>query len=298
MLVLDQYLSSLAGLAVVIGVALLLLPLATPKSAPIRILLLGLTTLLGWRYMIWRITETVPSAVEGLTLDVIAGWTFVAIEALALVSSTTAYLFLTRRKDRHQEADRNLAWWGSNPPRVDLYIATYNEELEVLERTLAGAQAIDYPNLRVFVLDDGRREWLTEVCRRYGAEHRTRPSNEHAKAGNINYTLTQRLKDEAPRISSPSSTRTSSHTVISCAGPSPCSTIRRLASSRRRSTSSIPIRSSTISTSPPPIRTSSASSSIIWNLRATHGASRCAAEPPRWCASRLCAKSVAFRRRA
>ncbi|MDF2689560.1 MAG: glycosyltransferase, partial [Microvirga sp.] len=196
MLILDQYLSSLAGLAVVIGIALLLLPLATPKSAPTRILLLGLTTLLGWRYMIWRITGTVPSAADGITVDVIAGWTFVTVEAVALVSSTSAYLFLTRRKDRHQEADRNLAWWGDTPPRVDLYIATYNEELEVLERTLAGAQAIDYPNLHVFVLDDGRREWLAEVCRRYGAEHRTRPSNEHAKAGNINYTLAQRLKDK------------------------------------------------------------------------------------------------------
>ncbi|MET0528225.1 MAG: glycosyltransferase, partial [Microvirga sp.] len=180
----------------VIGLAFLLLPLAAPKNALMRILLLGLTAVLGWRYMIWRITETVPPAAEGVTLDVIAGWVFVTIEALALVSSTMSYLFLTRRKDRHEEASRNLAWWGSNPPRVDLYIATYNEELEVLERTLAGAQAIDYPNLRVFVLDDGRREWLTEVCRRYGAEHRTRPSNEHAKAGNINYTLTQRLKDD------------------------------------------------------------------------------------------------------
>jgi cellulose synthase (UDP-forming) len=109
MLVFDQYLSSLAGLAVVVGLALLLLPLTTPKSTLIRVLLLGLTTVLGWRYMIWRITETVPSAAEGLTLDVIAGWTFVTIEALALVSSTTAYLLLTRRKDRHEEADRNLA---------------------------------------------------------------------------------------------------------------------------------------------------------------------------------------------
>ena len=196
MLVLDQYTSSLAGLAVVIGLALLLLPLASPKNAWVRILLLGLTALLGWRYMIWRITETVPSLASGLTLDAIAGWIFVGIEALTLVSSTMAYLFLSRRKDRHEEADRKLDWWGNTAPRVDLYIATYNEELEVLERTLAGAQALDYPNLRVFVLDDGRREWLAEVCQRYGAEHRTRPSNEHAKAGNINYTLFQRLKDE------------------------------------------------------------------------------------------------------
>ncbi|HZH51538.1 MAG TPA: glycosyltransferase [Microvirga sp.] len=196
MLVLDQYLSSLAGLAVVAGLALLLLPLATPKTTWIRVFLLGLTAFLGWRYMVWRITETVPSSAAGNTADAVVGWIFVTIEALSLVSSTLAYLFLTRRKERHQEADRNLDWWGSAPPRVDLYIATYNEEVEVLERTLAGAKALDYPNVRIFVLDDGRREWLAEVCRRYGAEHRTRPTNEHAKAGNINYTLFQRLKDE------------------------------------------------------------------------------------------------------
>ncbi|SCY80934.1 cellulose synthase (UDP-forming) [Microvirga guangxiensis] len=196
MLVLDQDTSSLAGLAVVIGLALLLLPLASPKNAWVRILLLGLTAFLGWRYMLWRITETVPSSETAGIVDVVFGWTFVGIEALCLVSSTLAYMFLTRRKDRHEEADRNLGWWGSNPPRIDLYIATYNEELEVLERTLAGAQALDYPNVRVFVLDDGRREWLAEVCKRYGAEHRTRPHNNHAKAGNINYTLLQRLKDE------------------------------------------------------------------------------------------------------
>jgi cellulose synthase (UDP-forming) len=195
MLVLDPYLSSLAGLAAVLGLALLLLPHATTKDTWIRILLLGLTAFLGWRYMVWRVTETVPAG--SFTADAVAGWIFVTIEGMSLVSSTLTYLILSRRKDRHEEADRNLNWWGgSPPPRVDLYIATYNEDLEVLERTLAGAQALDYPSLRVFVLDDGRREWLAEVCRRYGAEHRTRPSNEHAKAGNINYTLFQRLEDE------------------------------------------------------------------------------------------------------
>ncbi|WP_243368720.1 glycosyltransferase [Microvirga solisilvae] len=196
MLVLDKYTSSFAGLAVVIGLAMLLLPLASPKKTWVRVFLLGLTAVLGWRYIFWRITETVPSLETAGLIDAIAGWIFVGIEALTLLSSTLAYMFLTRRKDRHEEADRNLAWWGSNPPRVDLYIATYNEELEVLERTLAGAQALDYPNVRVFVLDDGRREWLSDVCKRYGAEHRTRPDNNHAKAGNINYTLAQRLKDQ------------------------------------------------------------------------------------------------------
>jgi cellulose synthase (UDP-forming) len=198
MLVLDQNLSSLAGLAVVLGLALLLLPLVRPTNVWVRALLLSLTAILGWRYMAWRITETVPTF--GLTADAIAGWTFVGLEFLAMISGTLGQLILSRRKERHEEANRHMRWWGTNPPpRVDLYIATYNEELEVLERTLAGTQALDYPNLRVFVLDDGRRDWLAELCKHYGAEHRTRPDNSHAKAGNINYTLRQRLKDpDAP----------------------------------------------------------------------------------------------------
>ena len=193
MLALDSYLSSFAGAAIVLGLALILLPAFDRSSGWVRVFLLGLTTFLGWRYVYWRITETVPA---GSGPDALAGWAFVTIEALTLVSSTLAYLILTRRRDRHEEADRNLRWWGARPPRVDIYIATYNEELEVLERTLSGAQAIDYPSFRIFVLDDGRRPWLAEVCRRYGVGYRTRPDNDHAKAGNINYTLSQRLKDD------------------------------------------------------------------------------------------------------
>jgi cellulose synthase (UDP-forming) len=195
MLILDSYLASFAGVAIVVGLALLFLPHVTRKNVWMRIFLLGLTTFLAWRYMFWRVTETVPAF--SLSADVIASWTFLTVEGLAMVSSTLAYLILTRRAERGSEADRNMAWWGDKAaPRVDLYIATYNEELEVIERTLAGAQALDYPSVRVFVLDDGRRPWLAEACARYGAEHRTRPDNDHAKAGNINHTLSQRLKDE------------------------------------------------------------------------------------------------------
>jgi len=195
MLTVSSYLSSLAGVMAIAGLALLLLPYVRRDNAPVRILLLGITAFLALRYLFWRVTATLPPF--GLTLDSIASIAFVTVEGAALLSSLTAYLILTRRKERSREADENLAWWGDAPaPRVDLYIATYNEEAAVLERTLAGAQALDYPYVRVFVLDDGRREWLDDVCARYGAEHRTRPDNAHAKAGNINYTLSQRLKDE------------------------------------------------------------------------------------------------------
>jgi len=195
MLTVSSYLSSLASVMAVVGLALILLPYVRRDNAWVRVLLLGITAILALRYLFWRVTETLPPL--GFNADSLASIAFVTVEGAALISSLTAYLILTRRRERSGEADENLTWWGdAPPPRVDLYIATYNEELPVLERTLAGTQALDYPHVRVFVLDDGRREWLREVCARYGAEHRTRPDNAHAKAGNINYTLSQRLKDD------------------------------------------------------------------------------------------------------
>lgn len=71
---------------------------------------------------------------------------------------------------------------------VDVFVPTYDEDADVLEATLAGCAAIRYPH-RTYVLDDGRRPWLPELCRRYGAEYLTRPDNRHAKAGNLNAAL-------------------------------------------------------------------------------------------------------------
>ena len=37
---------------------------------------------------------------------------------------------------------------------VDLFIPTYNEPFEVLEKTITGALCLDYPHARVWILDD------------------------------------------------------------------------------------------------------------------------------------------------
>jgi cellulose synthase (UDP-forming) len=60
--------------------------------------------------------------------------------------------------------------------------------MSVLAPTIAGAVAIRYPH-RTYVLDDGRRPWVKQLCRRMGAEYLTREDNKGAKAGNINAAL-------------------------------------------------------------------------------------------------------------
>ncbi len=59
----------------------------------------------------------------------------------------------------------------------------------MLEKTIVGALCLDYPNFKVWVLDDGRREWLRKYCDGKGVGYLTRPDNAHAKAGNINHAV-------------------------------------------------------------------------------------------------------------
>ena len=58
-----------------------------------------------------------------------------------------------------------------------------------MERTIVGALGMDYPNFRVWMLDDSRRAWVRALCGELGCRYLSRSSNAHAKAGNINHAL-------------------------------------------------------------------------------------------------------------
>lgn len=142
-------------------------------------------------YLSWRIGETIDWGASAPAL----GWMLLvlAVELLAIGDAVILHLMLLKGTDRSLEADRHMirlssADPGSLPP-VDVYIATYNEPLDVLEKTIQGALALEWPDRRVWVLDDGRRPWLRDYCAQKGAGWITRPDNAGAKAGNINHAL-------------------------------------------------------------------------------------------------------------
>jgi cellulose synthase (UDP-forming) len=76
------------------------------------------------------------------------------------------------------------------PGKVAVLIPTYNESMEVLLPTIAAAVAIRLPH-ETWVLDDGQRPEIEQLAKALGASYLTRPTNEHAKAGNINHALRQ-----------------------------------------------------------------------------------------------------------
>ncbi|WP_225913906.1 glycosyltransferase family 2 protein [Leptolyngbya ohadii] len=143
------------------------------------------------RYLYYRVSYT-------LNLD---GWvnaTFslllFAAELYAAGTLLISYFQTLRLRDR---APVDLA----NYPEedwftVDVYIPTYNEEVEIVRKTVLAAMTIDYPEdkKRVYVLDDGRkfpdrRLKLLKMCQELGCTLLTRDNNDHAKAGNINTAL-------------------------------------------------------------------------------------------------------------
>jgi len=114
-------------------------------------------------------------------------------ESVFVAEFWTFLLLASRSLDRVPQADRHeAALRGMAPdqlPEIDVFITTYNEEAEVVEKSIVGALALDYPKFTVHVLDDGKRQWLKSFCEQVGANYIARPDNTDKKAGNHNYAL-------------------------------------------------------------------------------------------------------------
>ena len=132
-------------------------------------------------YLWWRATWT-------LNWDALG---FAVLLLVAEIQDSTCFLFFLLQvwKPKQEVAPA--------PPRglrVDVYVPTYNEDLDVLEATLTGCNTLRYPHT-TYVLDDGRRLEVAALAARLGCHYLTRGDNQHAKAGNINAALPRTLGD-------------------------------------------------------------------------------------------------------
>lgn len=183
-----------APLLFVVGAIYLLGPMLPLGQTWARIAVFAAVWVIILRYLDWRLFTTVLPA-SGEWYQVGWVWFCFSIELLALGDAFVLYVCFLKTSDRRAEADTHEALLRgrdkSEMPSVDVYIPTYDEPIEVLEKTIIGTLCIDYPNLKIWVLDDGRRSWLKELCAVKGVGYLTRSNNSHAKAGNINHALTK-----------------------------------------------------------------------------------------------------------
>ncbi|KCZ92245.1 UDP-forming cellulose synthase catalytic subunit [Hyphomonas johnsonii] len=176
-----------------------------PSGGPFRSFVSLLIVFTSTRYMIWRVTETMPS---DSPLSIVGGVFLLGAESYGYVLLLLS-TFLS--VDVYKRAPRPAPLAPAACPTVDILIPSYNEPDELLEVTLTAALNVNYPDGRsnVYLLDDGgtvakrnnadpvkaaeaqdRFERLQEMCARLGAHYLTREKNDHAKAGNINAALT------------------------------------------------------------------------------------------------------------
>ena len=167
-------------------IALLLLLLATlSKKTTLGATLATISlTLASIMYFHWRWTSTLGNS-----------WHYVVF-AVEIISYLYGFIYLVmtinfKNINRSIEADifQQELFSRKTLPSVDVYIPTYNEPENVLLKTIVGAKNLDYPNFKVHVLDDGKRDWLKELCQKIQVNYIRREENTHAKAGNMNHAL-------------------------------------------------------------------------------------------------------------
>jgi cellulose synthase (UDP-forming) len=181
-----------------------LLSICDSRWVLVRVVISVGTIALGIRYLVWRWSQTI----DWSTPDVLGfAWPliFVVFETSRQVDCLHAVMTMARTSDRRPQADQYEAQLRAagtaDLPRVDVFIPTYNEPWEVLSRTVIGTKALDWPHLRIFVLDDGARPWVAALCAAEGVDYIERRNGRDAKAGNINHGLSiTQGPDAAPFI--------------------------------------------------------------------------------------------------
>ncbi len=157
------------------------------KGRAVSVFLVVLSLAVSLRYIFWRVTETLDF---GSFAELVLGVGLAIAECYAIIVLVLGYvqtLWPLERKPIPMPDDVSL--W----PTVDVYIPTYNEPMSIVRATVLGAIAMDWPpeKMRVYLLDDGRREEFREFAAECGIGYVTRSDNLHAKAGNLNNALAQ-----------------------------------------------------------------------------------------------------------
>ncbi len=144
-------------------------------------LLVVLTAVLGVNYVLWRWFFSVNWPAWWIAVPLVIAETYSVIDSL-LFGMT---MWRSKRRPAPPDAPPDAT--------VDVFITTYTEPLDLVQRTALAAAEIRHPH-QTWILDDGNRPELAAWAEQHGIGclHRTadwvdRPR--HAKAGNINNAL-------------------------------------------------------------------------------------------------------------
>jgi len=79
--------------------------------------------------------------------------------------------------------------------KVDIFLPVVNEDLKMFEATVKAASQIDYRYKKIYILDDGGRDEVKALAKKYKVTYFHRGSKVDYKAGNLNYAVVRSQGD-------------------------------------------------------------------------------------------------------
>ena len=147
--------------------------------------ILGGVMLVG--YIFWRTFFTLPKPSEYGWLATCAGVLLLLAEGRSVFEALLSYIDLNREfQPEMPEIPEDMY------PDVDVFIATHNEEEDLLFKTANACRRMKYPDrekVHVWICDDTNRPAIRKLADRLGVGYIGLSGNKDAKAGNLNNAL-------------------------------------------------------------------------------------------------------------
>lgn len=165
-----------------------------------------LTIALGIAYLHWRWRYSLNPDAMVFSVLLVSAETLSFFSTILVIVNFWAYkdpqkqppvTRLSEIEDIQPEYDRNIS--------IDVFIATYNEDVELVRYSIQSAKELIYPKeveVKIHVLDDGRRDGrnpekqnMKQVAEEEGVHYIVREHNRGYKAGNLKNALEQTTGD-------------------------------------------------------------------------------------------------------
>lgn len=162
-----------------------------------------LTILLGISYLHWRWRFSINPDALWFAIPLVAAETLCFFGTIMLVINFWSYKDMAITAPVHYLSEiEDLQGRADRPVKMDIFIATYNEDVELVRYSIIDAKKLKYPFkdviLKIYVLDDGRRDGrnpakqnMKKVADEENVAYLIREHNAGYKAGNLKNALEQ-----------------------------------------------------------------------------------------------------------
>ncbi|HEY6160388.1 MAG TPA: glycosyltransferase, partial [Bacteroidia bacterium] len=182
-------------------------PYRSIPDDPVRTLLFQfcgiLTIALGFAYLDWRWRHSLNPGVLWFAIPLVLAESLSFFSTILMVFNFWSNKDAERTPPVHFLSEiEELDGRPDRPVKIDVFIATYNEDVELVRLSIIDAKKMHYPfpdvKISIYVLDDGRRdgrdpskENMKRVAEEEGVGYLNRDHNRGYKAGNLKNAIEQ-----------------------------------------------------------------------------------------------------------